>query len=155
MVESNDTTEGADEDPLQRWQEAEQRLSTEPQTPEQAPDPGERTETAATPDEPDFGLEDVEVDSGTARYFWSAVVLANVALAGVSIGLMLIGFRGQWVVGGLLVLIGVLAGLRTRHIYRQFREYRAERDATDAGDGESTDGVSDSTTGDDSTADSG
>lgn len=120
-----------DDNPLQKWLDAEERLSSEPA------DSGRIAEESA-PGAPEVDLEEVDVTSETSRYFWAAVVLANVGLAGVSIGLMLIGFRGQWTVGGAVLLLGVLALARTYHVYRQFRTYRADDAASDSdGDGTS------------------
>lgn len=137
------------DNPLQRWLEAEQRL-VDPETrredveaDQEAPeaewsdpearwgdpeakwgDPeggfGQLPEGAADGEPRGESVADVEVDDRTRRYFWSAVALANIALAAVGVGLMLIGFRGQWAFGGGLVLVGLLAGARTYRIYRQF-----------------------------------
>lgn len=127
-----------DDNPLQKWLDAEERLSSEPT------DFGQTAEESA-PQAPEIELEDVDVSSETSRYFWAAVVLANVGLAGVSLGSMLIGFRGQWFVGGVLILVGLVALARTYHIYGQFRTYRADEAASES-DGEAVsdgDGSSD------------
>jgi hypothetical protein len=130
-----------EEGSMQRWHDAEQRLSTEPAAADHEPDfdlLSGLSEEADT--DPDFGLDGENVDSATAQHFWGAVVLANVAVAGVSLGVMLIGFRGQWTVGGALILGGLLAGYRTYSVYRRFRADReTEDEADDAGDEPDTD----------------
>jgi uncharacterized membrane protein YhaH (DUF805 family) len=58
------------------------------------------------------------------RTFWAfilAVLLTQAGLFAVSLGLMLIGFRNQWTVGGALVSVGTLALLVTVLIYRWHR----------------------------------
>lgn len=76
------------------------------------------------------------VDADVQRSFWMAVVYANVALLGVSLGLMLIGFRGQWRWGGGAVLVGLLAGVRVYQTYRAFEQRREERATANAVDDE-------------------
>lgn len=123
---------------MQRWHDAEQRLSTEPDISKDEPDFGLTPSIDGTEAEPDLSPENIEVGSETSQHFWAAVFLANVALGGVSIGLMLIGFRGDWQVGGVLVLVGLLAGVRVRSVYRQFRDVRADAEEGDVGgEGES------------------
>jgi hypothetical protein len=61
-----------------------------------------------------------DVPAAVAQNFWAAVVFANVGLFGVSLGAMLIGFRGDWLWGGAAVLVGALALLRTYLQYRSF-----------------------------------
>lgn len=53
--------------------------------------------------------------------FWSLVVLFNVGLFGLTVGPMLLYFRGDWAFGGALVALGVLAAARGLHRYRQAR----------------------------------
>lgn len=123
---------------MQRWHDAEQRLSTEPDISKDEPDFGLTPSIDGTEAEPDLRPENIEVGSETSQHFWAAVFLANVALGGVAIGLMLIGFRGDWQVGGVLVLVGLLAGVRVRSVYRQFRDVRADAEEGDEGsEGES------------------
>jgi hypothetical protein len=77
---------------------------------------------------PEVETEESDVDPHVFKTFWVSVVFANVALFGVSLGAMLWYFRGQALLGGTLVGVGVLAGLRTYASYRAFR--------TDDGDGD-------------------
>jgi hypothetical protein len=62
--------------------------------------------------------EGTEVDEGTARAFWSAVILANAGLFAVSIGPMLAYFQGQTTLGAALFVVGAVALGRTYYIYR-------------------------------------
>lgn len=50
-----------------------------------------------------------EIPRETLRAFLVAVVLAQAGLFGISLGLLLVGFRGQWTIGGSLVVCGLLA----------------------------------------------
>jgi hypothetical protein len=71
----------------------------------------------------------VEADPELAKTFWVSVFFANVALGGISLGLMLLYFRGMWIVGGGAFLVGVFALVRVYTFYRAF-----ERDDNDDGD---------------------
>jgi hypothetical protein len=72
------------------------------------------------PRAPRSNLSGRNVPPEVARSFWAAVIFANAGLFGVSLGLMLIGFRGQWFWGGGLLVGGLLALLRTYLEYRSF-----------------------------------
>lgn len=102
-------------DPEGRWGDPESDLATVPSV----DIPGE--------DVDDEGAG-VEVDGDLAKFFWAAVIYANVGIAGVSLGLMLAGFRGQLLLGGGAVAIGLFALYRTYDLYRTYRE----RDVDDA-----------------------
>ncbi|WP_224332401.1 DUF7322 domain-containing protein [Haloprofundus halobius] len=71
-------------------------------------------------------VADSEADPEVATAFWVSVLFANVAVGALALGPMLIYFRGQWRLGGGLVVVGVLIALRTYQRYRQFRENRNE-----------------------------
>lgn len=71
-----------------------------------------------------------DVDDDTLRAFVTCVFLANVALFAGSLGAMLLYFRGSWQWGGLAVVVGGVAGIRT---YQHYREWDRNRDeVTDA-----------------------
>ena len=73
--------------------------------------PGEDAATA--------GAEDVPETVRTA--FWLLVILLNLSIGALAVGLMLLGFRGQWQTGGALVLVGT-AGLVLAYVrYRTAR----------------------------------
>jgi hypothetical protein len=81
---------------------------------------------------PEVSTGETDVDPDVFKTFWTSVIFANVALFGVSLGAMLWFFRGQALLGGILLFAGVLAGLRTYASYRAFEN----RDPEDAGDGD-------------------
>lgn len=119
-----------DPDPESRWGDPEDDLVSVPSVEV----PGEADEEGAG----------VAVDGDLAKFFWATVVYANVALAGISIGLLLVGFRGQWGWGGGAVAVGLFALYRTYDLYRTYREDIAgqdgdEEDGDDGGDSGSRD----------------
>lgn len=73
-----------------------------------------------TADLPDPG----EVDSDVQAAFWSAVVTLNLALFATALGLMLAGFRGWYVRGGGVFLLGLAAFGYTWLKYRRFHADR-------------------------------
>lgn len=94
--------------------------------PEEPGDPYEKTEAEReaepdleelTPDVPDEGQADPEL----FRTFWTLVATINLGVLAVSLGLMLVGFRGRWTVGGAAFLLGV--GVLAWSWYR-YRAYR-------------------------------
>ena len=98
--------EPEEKNPEDRWGNPEEKLSIEPEPP-----------SVSVPQ-----TDDANADPELLRTFWASVVLANVALAGVTVGPMLIYFRGQWKLGGLLVVIGLFCFARTYSIYAEFRD---------------------------------
>lgn len=68
-----------------------------------------------------------EVDDDTLSAFVTCAFLTNVALFGVSLGVMLVYFRGSWRWGGGAVVVGTLAGIRAYQQYRDWRRSREER----------------------------
>ena len=76
----------------------------------------------------------VEIDGDLAKFFWATVVYANVALAGISIGLLLVVFRGQWGWGGGAVGVGLFALYRTYDLYRTYQEQVADEGDESADD---------------------
>ena len=89
---------------------------TEPPEPElgpRAPDP--------TPDV-DGVLGPTDAPRELLVGFWSLVILFNLGLFGLSLGAMLIWFRGSWDVGGALLVLGLLATVHGIHRYRVLRE---------------------------------
>lgn len=117
IVDSEDN----EDNPLQRWIDAEEWWGNPDGGFGNAP-PEESAATAGPGTEAtEQESETIEIDSRTNRYFWSAVVLANIAVGTSSLGVMLVGFRGQWTVGGALVFVGILAAVRTYWTYRTFQ----------------------------------
>ncbi|MFC7136471.1 DUF7322 domain-containing protein [Halobaculum litoreum] len=106
---------------------------------------GPRVEVPRVADPADSLPDPSTVDPAVRRSFLTAVIYANVALLGVSLGLMLIGFRGDLRWGGAAVGVGVLAGIRVYQTYRAFRN-RDRDDATpDDATPDGDDGAADTT----------
>ncbi|MFB6080219.1 MAG: hypothetical protein ABEJ81_04400 [Haloferacaceae archaeon] len=103
-------------DPAERWGSPEEDLPNVPS----APSPG---------------VDEADVDPELLGLWWRSVALANVALGGVAVGLMVIGFRRMWVPGLAAVALGLLAGFRLHQHYRAFRRRNADADGG-AGDGD-------------------
>ncbi|MGQ4555757.1 DUF7322 domain-containing protein [Halobellus sp. GM3] len=129
-------------DPEQRWGDPEDDLVSVPSV----DIPGEEG------DEESAGIE---VDGDLAKFFWAAVIYANVALAGISIGLLLVAFRDQWVWGGGAVAVGLFALYRTYDLYRTYREDISGDEPGEAGGGtgEAGDGTGEAGDGTDETGD--
>jgi len=73
------------------------------------------------------GTDDLEAafaegSSDTLRAFIIVAVLVHAGLFGASLGAMLVGFRGQWVVGGSLMVGGLLAIAGAIVRYRWYRD---------------------------------
>lgn len=104
------------------------------------PDPPDSTPTLRE----SFGAT-ADVPDDLFRAFWASVLLLNVALAALSIGAMLVYFRGDYEAGGPALLIGTVAALATARYYWRFKtghyadpgDDDEERDAEGA---EATDG---------------
>ncbi|MDZ7746161.1 MAG: hypothetical protein U5K28_06490 [Halobacteriales archaeon] len=60
-----------------------------------------------------------DVDEALARDFYSAVLLANVGLFGVTLGALLASVRGQFVFGGVVLLVGISALARTYRLVQK------------------------------------
>ena len=105
--------EPEEDDPESRWGNPEHDL---PRIPE-----------VATPDS-----EETSADPELLRLFWASVVAANVALLGLSLGPMLVFFRGDWMLGAASVAVGAFALYRTHSYYHRVRARRGDGDdATD------------------------
>jgi hypothetical protein len=72
----------------------------------------------SVPEAPRF--DDSDVDPELSAFWWRTVVLANVALGGVTIGPMVIFFERMWLVGGVAFLVGALAFVRVYQHVRWF-----------------------------------
>lgn len=128
-AESDDWPDEPDEpDPEARWGDPENDLVSVPSVETPDLDPG--SEGAG-----------VEVDAEVARRFWAAVVYANVALGGISIGLLLVWFRGQVTVGGVAVAVGLFALYRTYDLSRTHQERVVEGEVEDGDSGHGGRGV--------------
>ncbi|SFC55070.1 hypothetical protein SAMN05444422_11067 [Halobiforma haloterrestris] len=61
------------------------------------------------------------IDRATLLAFVTVGVLVHAGVFAVALGPMLIGFRGQWIVGGTLTAGGVLALVLSVAVYRRYR----------------------------------
>ncbi|WP_276300617.1 DUF7322 domain-containing protein [Halorussus lipolyticus] len=77
------------------------------------------------PSVPDLSQNEDEADPELKKQFWSLVLIFNVALFGMSLGLMVVGFRGRLQVGGAIFLAGAFAFLRG------WRQYQKVTDGDD------------------------
>lgn len=122
-------TEGSPGD----WRWLEQRYSTEPEE----VDPDEiGPEVPEAPEAPD--MTEVDVDPGLQNRFWALVGVFNLALLAVSLGVMFVGFRGNWELGGQLTVGGLLLFGFGYYRYRKTKAALAEG-GDGGGDGEGTD----------------
>ena len=93
----------------------------------------------------------IEADGEIAKFFWVSVIYANVALGGVAIGLLLIGFRGQVTIGSVAVAVGLLALYRTYDLYQKYQKriVESEDDGDSDDDDDRTGGSADDSEGGD------
>lgn len=91
-----------------------------PETPDVAPDLDGSVEGAA------------DVDEDIFRAFWGSVVFLNVGIAALSVGAMLVYFRGDWATGGPALLIGLVAVAFVGRFYRTYLDAREEDDPAPA-----------------------
>jgi hypothetical protein len=86
------------------------------------------------PDAADTDADDPDADTGADVSsdlfvtFWGLVVTLNLALFATSLGVMLAYFRGQFRLGGGLVVLGALA---FAYAYYKYRRYLDRADADD------------------------
>jgi len=69
-----------------------------------------------------------DVDSNTLRAFVVAVIYANIAVLFVFLGPMVWFFEGWSRLGPALLVVGLLAGIRTYQTYRSWERSKDERD---------------------------
>ncbi|MFC5970177.1 hypothetical protein ACFPYI_02420 [Halomarina salina] len=79
-------------------------------------------EVPEAPTAPEFS--DSNVDEDVAQAFWATVVMANVALFGISVGAMIVYFLGDLQTGGMAILVGVVAALFGYRYYAGFQRDR-------------------------------
>ncbi|MFC4449535.1 DUF7322 domain-containing protein [Halorussus aquaticus] len=129
---------------------------TDPPDTDLLPEDPPEAEADLLPDDPSEGLAPdppqvsvpSEEDAPTAvkKEFWSLVLLFNVALFGMSLGIMLVGFEGRWEFGGAIFAVGAFAFARGWYGYRKATSTLGDSDdATDADDAEreASDGTTD------------
>jgi len=79
---------------------------------------------------------DIVVDNETAYAFWAAVIYVNVGLLLVTLGPMLVVFRGRTQVGALMVVLGGFALYRA---YTVYKGYTASDEESETGEVAETD----------------
>ncbi|ELZ86526.1 hypothetical protein C453_06481 [Haloferax elongans ATCC BAA-1513] len=112
-------------DPEKRWGNPEVDLPNVPRV----DIPGEDSDSD---DDPEFTAD---INPEQSRMFWASVILANVGVAGITVGPMLIYFQGETLVGGGATLLGVLALTRVYSLYREYQAHDWSSDE-DSDDGE-------------------
>jgi hypothetical protein len=136
---AHDVTSPADRlkrwsDPESRWGNPEKDLPNIPRVAIPGQESDESLESEFDDDAPEFT---VDIDPEQSRLFWASVVLANIGLAGISLGPMLIYFRGQMLVGAGVTLVGVASLARVYTMYQEYKTHEWSGDDEDAS--ESTD----------------
>ena len=80
-------------------------------------------------------LAERDVPSDVANAFWAAVIFANAALLGLSLGPMLWYFEGMARLGGGIFLIGLVAlGMTYRRYYSFMNRERPDEESTESGE---------------------
>lgn len=102
-----------------------------PDEPDEPTNPGEKYLNRFDPEaddepEPEADLapsvpDETDAPEGLFRAFWSLVATINLGLFAASLGLMLMGFRGDVRNGGAVFLLGVAALAYAGYNYRQVR----------------------------------
>lgn len=93
-----------------------------PETPDVEPDVDSSFESAA------------DVDEDIFRAFWGAVVFLNVGVAALSVGAMLVYFRGDWSTGGPAIVVGLVAVAFVCRFYLTYLSARGDGDTDGARD---------------------
>ena len=89
------------------------------------PDPPDSTSTLGE----SFGAT-ADVSEDLFRAFWASVLFSNVALASLSLGAMLVYFRGDYGAGGPALVVGAVAALATARYYWRFKTGRYTQPGT-------------------------
>ncbi|SEK45157.1 DUF7322 domain-containing protein [Haloferax larsenii] len=119
-------------DPEERWGDPEKRWGNPETDLPNVPHVDIPGEDANSDDAPEFTAD---INPEQSRLFWASVILANVGVAGITVGPMLIYFRGETLVGGGATLLGVLALTRVYSLYREYQAHDWSSDE-DSDDGE-------------------
>lgn len=80
------------------------------------------------PPEPPEPPDPSDVPKDLKRNFWGLVIVFNVAIFGITVGPMLIGFRGNWRFGGALLGLGIVALVHGLYRYRVVTSQHTEDD---------------------------
>ncbi|WP_410765320.1 hypothetical protein [Haloferax sp. DFSO60] len=110
-------------DPESRWENAESRWGNPEYDLPNVPS----VRIPSTEPDPEENEFSADVDPDQMKLFWGSVFLANVALAGLSLGPMLIYFRNQWLIGGGALVLGIASLARVYTMYREYKSTDWER----------------------------
>ncbi|WP_416839042.1 hypothetical protein [Haloferax sp. DFSO52] len=126
-------------DPVKRWGDPETRWGNPEKDLPKIPRvrmPGEKSGAGGEPGD-DYAPEfTTDVDPEVSRLFWASVIFANIGLAGVTVGPMLIYFRGDVMLGLALMLFGVGAFVRVYQTYQKFQNRERPDDEADSAEDE-------------------
>ncbi len=92
------------------------------------------------PEAPDPTETDAEIDPATHALFWWLVIVFNVALLGLSLGVMFAAFEGKYELGAQVFAVGAVCFVYGYLRYRRFEREKdsegdeIEEDAESAGD---------------------
>lgn len=82
------------------------------------------------PDAPTPTLGESDAAPRIKKTFWASVIFANLALFGLTVGPMVLFFREDLTLGGVLLAVGAFSAFRTWSTYVSFRD---REEADDAG----------------------
>jgi hypothetical protein len=94
------------------------------------------------PEAPKPKLSEDDADPEVKKTFWVSVIFANVALFGLTVGPMVLVFRGDLTLGGVLLAAGAFSGFRLWRTYVSFRD----RDDDTPASADAADDVSEAST---------
>lgn len=126
--ESADRGQDADNSLVERWADIEQPFG-DPEDSELIPEG--HSVSSSEPEEPDtetLSRDLSNVDPDLLNTFAVCVLLANLGVLLVSVGALVVIFRGQLQIGGGLVVVGSLSLLR---VWQYYRSYKADRETDD------------------------
>ncbi|KAB1189070.1 MULTISPECIES: hypothetical protein [Haloferax] len=125
-------------DPESRWGNPERDLPKIPRVKVPGQEGDGSLKSEFSDDAPDLSAD---IDPELSRLFWASVLLANVGVAGITLGPMLVYFRGQLLIGAGVTALGIGALVR---VYSMYQEYKAtDWSSDDDEEAESTDDDSD------------
>lgn len=107
-------------DPESQWGDPEQDLVSIPSV--------DIPSTNPATEESELTASGERINGKQARFFIVAVIFANVAVAGIGVGILLIGFRSQWSLGGGGIALGLIALYRTYQLTTRYYQYINDAD---------------------------
>ena len=117
-------------DPESRWGDPENDLVSIPSV--------DIPSTKTIGEESGLAASGETISGKQARFFIVAVVFANIAVAGIGIGVLLIGFRGQWSWGSGSIALGLITSYRTYRLTTRYYDYIGDANNDDTNPEETT-----------------